>query len=164
MLGAPWLQEHNPDVNWSTRKLYFTRCNHSRHESFCGTDTPHAPMGSEDEERDEEVSRGSTTTLRHPNILRQEFNATSRLWPTIKRKGRRALSKIARKVACHTEPQSTQPIPGIPKEYQRFQHLFEEAELDSALPKHKPWDHSIPLEEGKQPTFRPIYSLLEAEN
>ena len=164
VLGLPWLQAHNPDVDWRTKKLQFTRCNHSRHESFCGTNTPHALMGSEDEERDDELSRGSTTTLRHPNILRQEFNATTRLWPEIKQKGRRAWSKIKSKVACQTEPQSTQLIPGIPKEYSIFQHLFEEAEPDSALPKHKPWDYSIPLQEGKQPTFGPIYSLLEAEN
>src|SRR5207247_1344757 len=31
------------------------------------------------------------------------------------------------------------------------------------LPEHQPWDHEITLQEGKTPTFEPIYALSEKE-
>jgi len=51
----------------------------------------------------------------------------------------------------------------IPKEYRKFAKLFEEPDDDHYLPEHKPWDHEIPLIEGKQPTFKPIYRLSTKE-
>src|SRR5437764_13191104 len=41
--------------------------------------------------------------------------------------------------------------------------LFSKIKGPEALPKHQPWDHTIPLQEGKQPTFRPVYSCSEKE-
>ena len=35
--------------------------------------------------------------------------------------------------------------------------------MERALPEHRPWDHEIPLEPGKQPRFGPLYSLNEKE-
>jgi hypothetical protein len=51
----------------------------------------------------------------------------------------------------------------IPSEYRGFQHLFEEAKGKEALPEHQPWDHEIPLVDGKAPGVQPIYSLSERE-
>jgi len=39
----------------------------------------------------------------------------------------------------------------IPEEYRDFADLFKEREGLAALPEHKPWDHEIPLEDGKVP-------------
>ena len=41
--------------------------------------------------------------------------------------------------------------------------IFEEREPAQMLPEHKPWDHEIPLQEGKEPAFQPIYRLTEQE-
>jgi len=49
------------------------------------------------------------------------------------------------------------------KEYRRFKPLFQEELGKEALPKHQPWDHEIPLIEGKQPKAQPIYSLSRTE-
>ena len=51
----------------------------------------------------------------------------------------------------------------IPKEYRHWHELFQEGVGRESLPQHKPWDHEIKLEPGKQPTFGPIYSLSEKE-
>jgi len=51
----------------------------------------------------------------------------------------------------------------LPPEYQGFKKLFQEGEPGKTLPKHQPWDHEIPLETGKKPTYGPIYSLSEKE-
>jgi hypothetical protein len=47
----------------------------------------------------------------------------------------------------------------IPTEYTQYSEVFKNDKTIGALPKHKPWDHVIPLEPGKHPTFGPIYSL-----
>ena len=37
----------------------------------------------------------------------------------------------------------------LPLEYQDFENLFKEKEGEAALPKYKPWDYEIPIEDGK---------------
>jgi hypothetical protein len=51
----------------------------------------------------------------------------------------------------------------IPEEYQEYLNLFKEELGIEALPQHGPWDHDIPLEEGKEPPFSPIYQMSEAD-
>jgi transposase InsO family protein len=52
-------------------------------------------------------------------------------------------------------------VPSLPHCYDKFKELFTEGLPETALPAHKPWDHHIPLEDGKQPRFGPLYSLSE---
>ena len=46
----------------------------------------------------------------------------------------------------------------IPEEYHGFLPLFSEIAARE-LPPHRPYDHTIPLKEGFNPSFGPIYSL-----
>ena len=41
--------------------------------------------------------------------------------------------------------------------------MFREALTRDSLPKHKKWDHEIPLEEGQKLTFTPIYWMMKKE-
>ena len=50
----------------------------------------------------------------------------------------------------------------LPPELKEFRPLFESQSAKN-LPAHQPWDHTIPLQEGKQPPYGPIYSLSETE-
>ena len=50
----------------------------------------------------------------------------------------------------------------VPTEYHEFLPLFEEA-VANELPPHRTYDHSIPLKEGFQPPFGPLYSLSRHE-
>ena len=50
----------------------------------------------------------------------------------------------------------------IPPEYSEFADLFNKESAEQ-LPEHQPWDHTMPLVEGKQPPFGPIYPLSEFE-
>jgi hypothetical protein len=50
----------------------------------------------------------------------------------------------------------------IPTQYKKFAKVFAKPS-DVGLPEHKPWDHEIPLQEGKQPTFKPIYKCSAEE-
>ena len=152
VLGLPWLQQHNPEVDWRSGELYFNRCFcKSSTVSFRGMSSPHIPQGnSEDQEHDEDIMRSCTAALRPPEILRED-SPTTRLWP--------------KRVACQRTlaTASTQDKLPIPEEIRDFQHVFQDKELSHQLPKHQPWDHSIPLEPETKPTFGPIYSLSETE-
>jgi len=68
----------------------------------------------------------------------------------------------SRVFACIIQPAKT-IIQTIPEKYRQFKSLFDKAKGPEALPKHKPWDHEIPIQEGKQPTFGPVYSCSEKE-
>ena len=37
----------------------------------------------------------------------------------------------------------------LPAKYKAFRDLFSKAKGPEALPEHKPWDHHIPLQDGK---------------
>jgi transposase InsO family protein len=50
----------------------------------------------------------------------------------------------------------------VPKEFHEFLPLFEEAKANK-LPPHRPYDHTIPLKEGFEPPFGPLYSLSRPE-
>jgi hypothetical protein len=50
----------------------------------------------------------------------------------------------------------------VPEEYHEFLPLFTEA-VHNVLPPHRIYDHSIPLKEGSQPPFGPLYSLSRNE-
>lgn len=50
----------------------------------------------------------------------------------------------------------------IPKDYHDFMDVFSKAKADE-LPPHRPFDHRIPIEDGKTPPFGPIYALSDTE-
>ena len=59
--------------------------------------------------------------------------------------------------------ESPEPAPvSLPPEYSEFADLFDKKSAEQ-LPEHQPWDHTIPLVDGKQPPFGPIYPLSEFE-
>ena len=50
----------------------------------------------------------------------------------------------------------------VPADYHTYLDVFSKERADT-LPPHRPFDHTIPIEEGKTPPFGPIYSLSETE-
>lgn len=50
----------------------------------------------------------------------------------------------------------------IPSEYADFTDVFSKESVDT-LPEYKPWNHTIPLMEGKQPPYGPIHSMSKLE-
>lgn len=50
----------------------------------------------------------------------------------------------------------------IPKQYHNYLNVFDPVEVKK-LPDHQPYDIAINIEDGKQPSFGPIYSLSQDE-
>lgn len=107
ILGMPWMQKHNPSIDWARARIVLDRCGCSKKASH------------------EEISATSHEGTDHPA--------------------------------------QGSPIGQIPTEYKEFSGIFEEGPRSEALPKHKPWDHEIPLEKGSEPPFGPIYGLSANE-
>ena len=146
ILGMPWLNKHNPDIDWKKRVLRFGRT---------GNVTSIKPMSRQWTTMDEKQSRRPA-----------EVCVTS----VSKNKGdfqkRRSDSSATSRVPRGNEERANEgnDAPSdIPHDYDKWAHLFEEETDARALPKHQPWDHEIELEPGKEPTFGPIYALSEKE-
>ena len=56
----------------------------------------------------------------------------------------------------------TDPATKVPLAHQHKLHVFSRREADK-LPEHRPYDHRIVLEPGKQPPFGPLYGMSQNE-
>jgi hypothetical protein len=145
VLGIPWLEKHNPVIDWTKRVLRFTRCdcvidiNPVRQQCL----TTEGQMHFCDWMTVEEQQKASRGNQKGPadsaDTERDQSGQNARVTS-----------------GSHAPPE-------IPHEYQKWKRLFEEEEGKAALPKHQPWDHEIKLVPGKEPTFGPIYALSEKE-
>ena len=137
ILGLPWLRKHNPSIDWAEGKLSL---------ECCGQGTPQPDpaqftMQLADEKTINSIASSETRLQR----------AVDRASPT---------AKVADKEPTVKEKSAT---PAIPDVYRQYARMFEEELTAKALPKHKPWDHEIKLQEGKTPTFERLYQLSEKE-
>ena len=120
VLGLPWFELHNPEIDWRSRKV---------------------------------SSRPSTQNQKQ---LKPLFL------------GARAFMRAAQKnttFAIYATPISTSEensVQDVPLQYQDFKDVFEKKNADM-LPKHRPYDCAIELQEGAQPPFGPIYNLSQTE-
>lgn len=136
ILGLPWLRKHNPDIDWKNRKLSL-RCD-------CGTTASKPTQRTLQLVDEKEINNISSHETRQDRAV----DSTDADCPT----GHQVRVK---------EDQSAPP--DIPDEYKSYIELFRDDKTASALPKHKPWDHEIVLQEGKEPPFGPIYGMTEKE-
>lgn len=138
ILGLPWLRKHNPRINWKDHQLSFDGCG-------CSTTT-------------------IPPTQRTPQLVDEK--EISNISSTHKTRQDRAVDRAdAGRPPGHkaTVKEKTSAPPAIPDIYRQYARMFEEELTAKALPKHKPWDCEIKLQEGKEPPFGPIYGLSEKE-
>ena len=82
--------------------------------------------------------------------------------------GARAFAPATKKnvaFAIYATPMDTSTEIGvqeIPMQYHDFKDVFEKKNAD-ILPKHRPYDCAVELQDGAQPPFGPIYNLCETE-
>ena len=141
VLGMPWLRKHNPIIDWRRGVLRFEQC-----DCVIDIEPTRGRRFAADEVREFNLMRDSPP-IQEPSEMESLSPATQR--------GQRG--QQGRKQEGSNAP------PNIPREYRKWMRLFEEEDGKEALPKHRPWDHEIKLEPGKQPTFGPIYAQSEKE-
>ena len=141
VLGTPWLERHNPTVDWKERVLTFERCScvtatypvrrqrstTDERRQICASDRPST---NEDQKKNGSDSEGSST----PGNL---------------------LSRVRSKII--------DTLAAIPREFRNWKKLFQEEEGPSALPKRQAWDHEIEIVQGAKAPNRPLYPLSPAD-
>ena len=179
VLGYPWLSTHNPLINWTDRTLAFQQTGTS---ALSPVSTPCTSSQSSPE----------TAPLAFtPSLLSQssaepgpmvpqpsgiEFQSES-LPPSLQASPDKVVAAASVQSTSSGLPSTTSSLPEqlpssdngdkhvtdlIPLEYHHLQDVFNKQDSE-VLPPHPPFDHSIPLEEGRMPPFGPIYSLSEKE-
>lgn len=136
ILGLPWLRKHNPVIDWKNNKLSLRCCSRGTLQ----LDPAQLTKQLADEKEINNIS--STKTRQDRAVDRTDTTSPPGQQVTVKEKS---------------------ATPAIPDVYKQYARMFEEELTAKALPKHKPWDHEIKLQEGKQPTFGPLYQLSEKE-
>jgi len=140
VLGVPWLEKHNPNVDWKRRVLTFERCS-------CVTDIHPG-------------RRQSSTTDERRTFCDTERQSPQELQIVSPSSTGAGLDPPDHKV--RTKEGSHAPSE-IPEEFKKWKRLFQEEEGLAALPRHQPWDHRIKLQPGKEPPWGPLYALSEKE-
>ena len=83
------------------------------------------------------------------------------LW--VKRYPMEVFAVLLRDIEKALEPKKhINPAVKLLKEYHKFLDVFSRQEADM-LPVHQSYDHKIPLEDGKQPTFGALYGMSQDE-
>ena len=136
ILGIPWLEKVNPSIDWNSQKITIGK-EKSRKSTPKQEKTPMI-----------EICKLSQKQMR--KIQQQEPQKVLTV----------SIKPVSGQLnATQEEDKARAKISG---DYQKFYEMFKE-EAHEKLLEHRDWDHEIPIEEGKKPTYRPIYALSETE-
>ena len=164
ILGHTWLYHHNPEINWQTGDISFTRC-----PKNCNMTTvrqrrkrqrtnakiralqrkmPILSNDTKDEEEDVTVDddeRVFCTFFRQNHIREFWINATST-----------ASQKLAEQAKANDQPKSFED--SVPSFYHSYKDVFSKESFDQ-LPEKKQWNHAIELKPGAEPFRSKIYPV-----
>ena len=173
VIGHTWLFSHNPEIDWKSGKLQFTRCPPSckvvmEVQQDAGTDRKErkgkkSPLPVIMEEVEDEsvavvnsleydgMSEGDRLFAYFPPP--QEVNATTTI-----------SQQLAEKHTKSAKPdwlkKTFEEI--VPPQYHEYKAVFSKESFDE-LPSKKPWDHAIELKPGSEPHRCKIYPLSPNE-
>jgi hypothetical protein len=126
ILGLPWLEKHNSDVDWNTGKILI------RESAESGAEP------SEDQPRFRKVAATRLQQRKWQKEGRLE-HASDEIWIAA---SFTYSTLIAEKADRAKNARTYKEV--IPEHYRNFKKVFSEVELER-LPEHKPWDHKIDL-------------------
>ena len=140
-IGYDWLFKHNPEVDWRSQKVLFSRC-----PPECGMTGTEYGKGDCQEDRIEEGE----------SILLVDFSYAIEL-----RAKETQAQQMAQKANAEREHMTADKIP---EQYRDYVKVFAKESFDS-LPEKRPWDHAIELKPDAKAVDCKIYplSLIEQE-
>ncbi len=186
ILGLPWLEAHNPIIDWRSRTLTFRRCTCQAPQAQ--KNTLSSPAKNPVVKNPKRVGTNSSLVksvlsslvVKNPPVARTKPCPVKNLVENPAQKtnpirifidgvvpfywAARNLQVFAIHVnpANNTNPQSKPKPIKLPEKYKDFVDVFEKNKADKLL-EHSPYDFPIDLEEGHSPPFGPIYGLPEPE-
>jgi hypothetical protein len=135
ILGLPWLEKHNPDVNWNTGEILIRGS---------------AELGAEPSEDQPRFRKVAATRLQRRKWQKEGRlgHASDEIWIAA---GFTYSTLIAEKVDRAKNSRTYKEV--VPEQYRDFKKVFSEVESER-LPEHKPWDHKIDLKPDTPPEHR----------
>lgn len=151
ILGKPWLELHNPLINWKADSLSFDKDYCQKHLKPLPPTGPAQPL-----EGPKPISCVCTLvrqgqTLSVPRSQAQIFSMATE-----------DLQNYLDDSELSPEQEVAKLKISIPAKYHHLLPLFSKINADK-LPPHRYIDHAIDLIEGSQPTFGPLYNMSELE-
>ena len=182
ILGLPWLEKHNPFINWSEHTITFGE--HCFKKGCCSFETTISYFNSQEMSPNQKFR--PVINMRPP--LRPKIDRKS---PTLQVSAQEFCDSVVEPGSFKfafclrylealiddftLRPQSlnllsatlniskdTNPRDVLPSHYHDFIDVFDRKQADK-LPPHRPWDHSIDLQPGKQPPAAKPYSMNHHE-
>ena len=139
-MGMPWLECHNPEIDWKIEKIKMTRCSDECGKKWrVGKQTK---LGWKKQEEKEEKKE-----MRKPII--EEEKTIVRI---MKEKEEEEEDLIELRVTDEM----------VPRQFHKYLRVFEKKDSER-MPMRKTWDHAIDLREGFVPKKGKIYLLSRVE-
>lgn len=172
IIGHTWLFQHNPEIDWRTGAVKFTRCppdchivkkdkeNSQKQDAKLKSQLPSLPDESLD---DKEIEDQEESMESHPEINPEDRVFVSFLY---NEQHINATSTVSQKLAEESHKHGSEKKRTfeeiVPKQYHQFRDVFSKESFDQ-LPDRKPWDHAIELKAGSEPFRSKIYPLSPNE-
>ena len=172
ILGFPWLNEHNPDINWRTGEFSWRQRRPLRIKRR-NLEGPHpmkplarakelakqatlAPVITEETDEDAHLNKTLNLVTNETDIL-AALVEEEESWINTK------TSNAIEFHLQHDEKKEDLPLKEqIPKTYHEYLQIFDKNEANQ-FPESRPWDHKIELKEGFQPKSFKSYNLTPEE-
>ncbi len=188
ILGLPWLEAHNPIIDWQSRTLTFSAQRCTSQEPHAQKNILSSPTKNPMVKNPKRVGTNSSflksvmssPVVKNPQLVRTKPCPVNNLVKNPAQKTNPVQIFVERAVpfyraaknlqifAIHVDPANntnppSEPTPvNLPEKYKDFVDVFEKINADQFLA-HSPYDCPIDLEEGHSPPFGPIYGLSEPE-
>ncbi|SPC67775.1 related to Gag-pol polyprotein [Ustilago sp. UG-2017b] len=154
ILGLPWLRGANPNIDWQAGDITM--------RSPPLTPSQMAPSQSSSTLSSASLDIDVIDAFAFDKSLRSDCISSGTLYPSPIQSQQLLATTITSSDTTTALAYDTGLSDIIPPEYHQYLDVFSRVRADK-LPPHRTYDHHIPLEEGKSPPFRPIYSLSEHE-
>lgn len=163
VLGYSWLSTYNPLIDWKKRSIQFRSAPPPRPVSDTMVPPPAPAERTPSTPATPELPTSPTPT----SIPRISLVNAAAFAQACKLPGSTSytlnLSTPDLATAQSSSISDSPPdLTGVPEEYHEFADVFSKTKAD-ILPKHRPYDLKIDLEEGATPPLGPIYSLSKLE-
>ena len=155
ILGSPWLQKHNPKIDWKTGKIEWKKYFLTFQQLSGKRKTNSKPMMEEQPDKEE----WKNWTI---NPINEDMNAI--FIELLDEEMEINKINIATELAIEDNKKKTEKLDEelIPKEYHEYLDVFSE-EKAAQFPESKPWDHKIEMKEGFKPKSFKNYNLTPVE-
>src|SRR6266436_3172550 len=160
ILGLPWLQENNPDINW--------RKGHLRIPGTMDKRTNGQWQAKIEEEPDDEEWKNQTVnSLENSEHILDDFDSLAISF--VNGGSIEELEEIYIGAKLHKSQEfalkyeeNTSELGQIPPEYQEYLDVFDEKKADR-FPTSRSWDHKIEMKSGFEPKSFKSYNLTPEE-